>query len=146
MSNQESYVPAIPMYAVAMSDAIASGDISKMTSARDAALAHMGTSAELARLLPSLESAIKSKGGVIRPLYAVTIQDAVTRGDSAEISRIKSELALYNTLLNGGASANASVTPYGVAIQDAKARGDDLEVRRLTALAEGLLGQLNARK
>ena len=143
-TDKETWGGVHPMYAVAMNEAIASGDTAKLSAARDAAFAHLAAAADVARLLPQLESAIKSKGGVIRPLYAVTIQDAIARGDNVEIARIKSELASYNNLL-GGVSAHPPVTPYGVAIQDAKARGDDLEVKRLTALAETLLAQLNNR-
>ena len=146
-TSKESYGGFIPLYAVAMSDAIASGDAAKLSAAREAAFSHLAAAADVARLLPELESAIKSKGGIIRPLYAVTIQDAVARGDQVEISRIKSELASYNNLLGGNtAAAFHPVTPYGVAIQDAQARGDQAEVDRLKELAQSLLAQLNASK
>ncbi|MES2037616.1 MAG: DUF1843 domain-containing protein [Pseudomonadota bacterium] len=148
-TSKESYGGFIPLYAVAMSDAIASGDAAKMSAARDAAFSHLAAAADVARLLPELESAIKSKGGVIRPLYAVTIQDAVARGDQVEIARIKSELASYGNLLGGVSNTAAAfhpVTPYGVAIQDAQARGDQAEVDRLKELAQSLLAQLNAGK
>lgn len=145
-SKSDNHGHPMPLYAVAMSDAIASGDAAKMSATRDAALAHLSTSADVARLLPELEKAIKSKGGIIRPLYAVTIQDAIARGDAGELSRLKAEVASYSSMLSSGASANAAVLPYGVAIQDATARGDTAEVARLTALAQSLLGQLNAKK
>lgn len=148
-ANSANHGHPIPPYGIAMTDAIASGDTAKMSAARDAAFAHLATSADVARLLPELEKAIKAKGGPIRPLYAVTIQDAVARGDAAELSRLKGEVASYSALLNGvgtGAVGNATVMPYGVAIQDAKGRGDEAEVQRLTALAQSLLAQLNATK
>lgn len=144
-TKKDSYGPVIPMYAAAMSDAIASGDTAQLSAAREAAFTHLAAAADVARLLPELENAIKTKGGVIRPLYAVTIQDALARGDSVEIARIKTELNTYNNLL-GGASAFHPVTPYGVAIQDAQARGDQAEVDRLKAYAQSLLSQLNAGK
>ncbi|MFZ6746218.1 DUF1843 domain-containing protein [Undibacterium sp. JH2W] len=144
-TNKETFGTIHPMYAVAMSDAIASGDAAQLSAAREAAFSHLAAAADVARLLPELESAIKSKGGVIRPLYAVTIQDAVARGDAVEIARLKTELTTYNNLL-GGASAFHPVTPYGVAIQDAQARGDHAEVDRLKAYAQSLLAQLNVGK
>ena len=143
---QTNYGGVVPLYGVAMSDAMASGDVNKMTAIRDQAFAHLAADAEVARLLPELEKAIQSKGGLIRPLYAVTIQDALARGDAAEIARLKAEVASYNTMLTPGASYPGPIPPYGVAIQDAKARGDEAEVKRLTALAESLLAQLNATK
>jgi hypothetical protein len=142
----------IPPYGIAMTEAIASGDVSQMSAARDAAFTHMASIADVARLLPELEKAIQAKGAIIRPLYAVTIQDAKARGDTAELARIKDELHAYAGMLNlpvatGNTSvANAAITPYGVAIQDAKARGDEAEVKRLTAVAESLLAQLHASK
>ena len=134
------------LYGPALSEAIASGDVAKMSAARDAAFAHLAMSSEVARLLPELEKAIKTKGGTIRPLYGVSIQDAVARGDQAELARMKGEVAYYNNLLQGGPSASAVVPPYGVAIQEAKNRGDQAEIKRLTEWAQSLLDQLNAPK
>ncbi|MFN9646490.1 MAG: DUF1843 domain-containing protein [Cyanobacteriota bacterium] len=134
------------LYGPALTEAIASGDTAKMAAARDAAFAHIAMSTEVARLLPELEKAIKAKGAPIRPLYAVTIQDAVSRGDQAELTRLKGEVAYYSNLLQGGSTAVSSVPPYGLAIQDAKKRGDDAELKRLTQWAQGLLDQLNAPK
>lgn len=139
----------IPLYGMAINDAIASGDGAKMRAVRDAAHDHLATAGEVMRLLPALETAIQSTGnggGVIRPLYAVTIQDALARGDAAEIARLKAEVASYSTTLASGSAANMPIVPYGVAIQDAKTRGDSAEVQRLTALAQSLMGQLNATK
>ncbi len=136
---------AIPLYAVAVSDAIASGDANKMTEIRDQVFTHMATATDVERLLPELEKAIGSKGGVIRPLYAVTIQDALARGDANEIASLKAEAASYNSLLLSTTTDNGpSILPYGVAIQDAKASGNEAEVKRLTALANTLLAKLNA--
>ncbi len=154
MTTKKHHPPIIPMYAVAMSEAIASGDAAKMAAARNDAFAYMASAAEVAQLLPELEKAIQAKGGIIRPLYGVTIQDAKARGDTAELASIKGELDAYASLLatsnpvaiGNGNATHPPVTPYGVAIQDAKARGDDAEVKRLTAVAEGLLAQLNATK
>lgn len=146
-AKSENHGHPIPPYGIAMTEAIASGDAAKMSAARDAAFTHLAASADVTRLLPELEKAIKAKGGVIRPLYGVTIQDALARGDAAELSRLKGEVASYSAMLGGGASVgNATVMPYGVAIQDAKGRGDEAEVQRLTALAQSLLSQLNATK
>ena len=99
-----------------------------------------------ARLLPQVEKALATQGGPVRPLYAVTIQDALARGDQAEIARIKGEIAAYAQLIANPETAPMPVTPYGVAIQQAKDRGDQAEVERLTKVAEGLLAQLNAGK
>ena len=89
----------LPPYGNAMTEAIGSGDVAKMQQVRDQALAHLSAAADITKLLPALEKAIQSKGGPIRPLYAVAIQDAVARGDAAEIARIKAELASYTKLL-----------------------------------------------
>jgi hypothetical protein len=136
-------IPSNTLYGQALSQAIASGDAAKMSAARDAAFAHIAASTEVKRLLPELEKAMKTKGVHIRPLYAVTIQDAIAKGDAAELNRLKGELALYNSMLNGGAATHHPIMPYGVAIQDAKNRGDEAEVKRLTAYAKSLLDQLN---
>ena len=137
----------IPLYGMAINDAISSGDAAKMSAVRDAAYQHLATAADVTRLLPALENAIKAKGGVIRPLYAVTIQDALARGDAGELARLKAEVASYAAALSGNAAAaNGPILPYGVAIQDATARGDTAEVQRLTTLAQSLMAQLTAAK
>lgn len=148
MSNaKENYRPAIPLYGIAMSDAISSGDVDEMIKVRNQVLDHISATANMQRLLPDLEKAIQAKkGAIIRPLYAVTIQDAAARGDTQELANIKAELNSYQSLLNHASAAHSAVTPYGVAIQDAKARGDEAEVKRLTDYANSLLAQLNAGK
>jgi hypothetical protein len=143
-STNNTPMRPMPLYAVAMSDAIASGDVNAMIAARDAAFDHLAAAQDVTRLLPALESALKAKGAVIRPLYAVTIQDTLARGNAAEIANLKAELASYASLLDAQAKTPSPMVPYGVAIQDAKARGDSAEVARLTALAQSLLAQLNA--
>lgn len=136
----------IPLYAVAMQDALKSGTLADLQKARDAAIQHLSDAAEIARLLPQVEKALATQGGPVRPLYAVTIQDALARGDQAEIARIKGEIAAYAQLIANPETAPIPVTPYGLAIQQAKDRGDQAEVERLTKVAEGLLAQLNAGK
>ena len=130
------------MYGDAVRAAVDSGDIKTMTAARDEALSYLANADAVEKLLPALEAAIQSKGGGIRPLYAVTIQDVLRRGDAGEISRLRAEVASYQRLVGPGAGAHGSIVPYGLAIQEAKARGDDAEVKRLTAHAEALLAQL----
>lgn len=137
---------SIPMYAVAMQDALKSGMLADLQKARDDAVKFLSDAAEVARLLPQVEKALAAQGGVIRPLYAVTIQDALARGDQTEIGRIKGEIAAYAQMIANPESGAVSVTPYGLAIQQAKDRGDQAEVERLTKVAEGLLAQLNAGK
>lgn len=134
------------LYGVAMQEAIRSGILADLQKARDAAIQHLSDSVEIARLLPEVEKALAIHGPVPRPLYAVTIQDALARGDQAEIARIKSEIAAYSQMISNPASGAVSVTPYGLAIQQAKDRGDQAEVERLTRVAEDLLAQLNAGK
>ena len=51
------------------------------------------------RLLPELEKAIQAKGGPIRVLYGVSIQDAIARGDQAEIARLKGRSGLLQSLV-----------------------------------------------
>jgi hypothetical protein len=129
-----------------MQEAIKSGVFADLQKARDAAVRHLADSAEIARLLPEVEKALAIHGAVPRPLYAVTIQDALARGDQTEIARIKSEISAYSQMISNPASGAVSVTPYGLAIQQAKDRGDQAEVERLTRVAEDLLAQLNAGK
>ncbi|MBW8852669.1 MAG: hypothetical protein JF600_18050 [Xanthomonadales bacterium] len=136
----------IPMYAIAMQDALKSGAVADLQKARDDAVKFLSDAADVARLLPQVEKALAAQGGVIRPLYAVTIQDALARGDQAEIGRIKGEIAAYAQMIANPETGAVSVTPYGLAIQQAKDRGDQAEVERLTKVAEGLLAQLNAGK
>jgi hypothetical protein len=131
------------LYGPALTEAINSGDTTKMAAMREAAFDYIGKSSEVAKLLPKLEQAMKDKGHPIRPLYAVTIQEAVARGDEAELSRLKGEVGYYANLLHGDTAANLPIPPYGVAIQDAKNRGDQAELQRLTAWAQSLLDQLN---
>lgn len=134
------------LYGVAMQQALKSGMLADLQNARDAAVKHLADAAEVARLLPEVEKALAAQGAVPRPLYAVTIQDALARGDQTEIARIKSEIAAYSQMISNPESGAVSVTPYGLAIQQAKDRGDQAEVERLTRVAEALLAQLNAGK
>lgn len=134
------------LYGVAMQQALKSGLLADLQNARDAAVQHLADAAEVARLLPQVEKALAAQGAVPRPLYAVTIQDALARGDQTEIARIKSEIAAYSQMISNPESGAVSVTPYGLAIQQAKDRGDQAEVERLTKVAEDLLAQLNAGK
>ncbi|BBB62970.1 MULTISPECIES: DUF1843 domain-containing protein [unclassified Undibacterium] len=90
--------PLAALYAVPMHEAIASGDVKKMSTVRDQALDYLAAASEIERLLPSLETAMKAKGLPPQALYGVAIQDAVTRGDQAEISRLKAQVAYYNRL------------------------------------------------
>lgn len=99
MSTAKPFNPSIAMYGVPIQDAIASGDVNKMSAIREQAFAYLAAVAEVERLLPALDTAIKAKGGPIRTLYGVTIQDAVQRGDQAELARLKAEVAYYQRLL-----------------------------------------------
>ena len=87
------------LYAVPIQEAITSGDIAKMNQIRDEAFAYLASASDIERLLPELEKAIQAKGGPIRVLYGVSIQDAIARGDQAEIARLKAEVAYYSRLL-----------------------------------------------
>ncbi len=88
-----------PLYAVPIHEAIASGDVAKMTAVRTEVFAFLASVAEVERLLPALDSAITGKGGPITALYAVSIQDAVARGDQAELARMKAEVDYYRRML-----------------------------------------------
>jgi hypothetical protein len=87
------------LYGVSIQEAIASGDVAKMTAIREQAFTYMASVAEVERLLPALEAAIKTKGGPVVVLYAVTIQNAVARGDQAELARLRAEVAYYSRML-----------------------------------------------
>ncbi|MCH8617565.1 DUF1843 domain-containing protein [Undibacterium sp. TS12] len=91
--------PLAALYAVPMHDAIASGDVSKMLAIRDQVLDYLTSAAAIERLLPSLDRALKAKGMPPQALYGVSIQDAVARGDQAELARLKAEVAYYSRLL-----------------------------------------------
>lgn len=131
------------LYGDIVTKAIDTGDVKEMTSVRQDVVAHLAQSKDLERLLPALDAAITGKGGVIRPLYAVTIQDVLARGNATEIAHLRAEVGAYQALLSGPGT-HGSITPYGQAIQDAKARGDAAEVARLTAHAQALLAQLKS--
>jgi len=99
MSTRKNKQPPVRvLYGSAVSEAIASNDVAEMTEIRKQVFDYLGNVSEIERLLPELEKAIKSKGGGIRPLYAVTIQEAAASGDRAEIARIKAEVAYYERM------------------------------------------------
>ena len=91
--------PMAALYGVLMHEAIASGDVSKMIAIRDQALDYLAAASEIERLLPSLEKTMKAKGLPPQALYGISIQDAVARGDQAELSRLKAEVVYYSRLL-----------------------------------------------
>ncbi len=97
-SKKSKQSPVRVLYGPAVSEAIASGDVAEMTEIRKQVFDYLGSVADIERLLPELEKAIESKGGGIRTLYAVTIQEAAASGDKAEIARIKAEVAYYNRM------------------------------------------------
>ena len=90
--------PMAALYGVPIHEAIAGGDLSKIVAIRDQALDYLAAASEIERLLPSLEAAMKAKGLPPQALYGVAIQDAVTRGDQAEIARLKAQVAYYSRL------------------------------------------------
>ncbi|MFZ6746216.1 DUF1843 domain-containing protein [Undibacterium sp. JH2W] len=99
MASPTHATPLAALYAVPMHDAIASGDVGKMSAIRDQALDYLTAAAAIERLLPTLDRALKAKGLPPQALYGVSIQDAVARGDQAELARLKAEVAYYSRLL-----------------------------------------------
>ena len=91
--------PPAALYAVPIHEAIASGDVAKMSAIRTEVFAHLAAVAEMERLLPALDGAIQAKGGPIKTLYGGAIQDAAARGDQAELARMKAEVDYYRRLL-----------------------------------------------
>ena len=100
MANTHQGGPLTALYAVPMHEAIASGDLSKMSAIRDQALGFLSAAADIERLLPAVDNAIKARGGPVRTLYGVTIQDALARGDQGELARLKAEVAYYSRILS----------------------------------------------
>ena len=87
------------MYGDAVRAAVDSGDIKTMTATRDEALSYLANADAVEKLLPALEAAIQSKGGGIRPLYAVTIQDVLRRGDAGEIALVEAQAIVGGEVL-----------------------------------------------
>lgn len=73
----------IPLYAVAMQEAEASGDEQAMRTLVERARREGGDDPEIARARERLEAALaRGTGGEIRPLYAVPMQEALRSGDT----------------------------------------------------------------
>lgn len=76
------------LYGVTIHDSIKKGDKSEMQSLLSEAQRQHG---ELTQAIQDLQKAIGGGGSPIRPLYGVTISDAISRGNPSELQSLLSE-------------------------------------------------------
>jgi len=80
---------AIPLYGVAIQDAIASGDADKMRQVADEAEKYLQEYGEIGDGLKKLRAAIGGGGGAApQPLYASAIRYAVQSGDADKMKEV----------------------------------------------------------
>lgn len=105
----------IPMYAVAIHEAIKSGDISSMENIKQAADAYLKDHGDVSAALEILKSEIakcKGKSGPV-PLYGVIIHEAIASGD---VSRMKDVLAQAETQLAEAGDVRSALTALRAAM------------------------------
>lgn len=89
----------IPPYGVAIHDAIASGDVSKMQQVAGDAESYLKEYGEIGDGLKKLQAEIERLGGgdgagvkpSFHPLYAVAIQEAIKSGDSGKMKEVSQQ-------------------------------------------------------
>jgi hypothetical protein len=89
---------SLPPYGVAIQDAIASGDVSKMKQVADDAESYLKEYGEIGDGLKKLKSEIDRLGGrpsVIVPLYGVPIHDAIASGDVGKMKEMAQQAEAY---------------------------------------------------
>jgi hypothetical protein len=88
----------IPPYGVAIHDAIASGDVSKMQQVAGDAESYLKEYGEIGDGLKKLHAEIERLGGrpaVIVPLYGVPIHDAIASGDVGKMKEMAQQAEAY---------------------------------------------------
>lgn len=79
----------IPLYAVAMQEAVASGDRQAMRTVLDRARTEGSDDPEIQRVAQQLEAALGGGGkSEPRPLYAVPMQEALASGDTTRMREL----------------------------------------------------------
>lgn len=153
--------PIVPLYAVALQAAKASGDTARMRELAALAEEHVSSTPDISAALADVKSELSKSGwGTIHPLYAVTIQQAAASGDlarmkavagqaealgspspeiAAALSSLKAEIASTETPASPG---HATITPYGAAITQAIAQGDVAGMKRVLAQTQGYVSEL----
>lgn len=138
------------MYGVAIHDSIKRGNVQEMqqllVQARDA---HQ-QQGDLGQAIRELEVAIQGRGGgVIRPLYGVTIYDAIKRGNPQELQQLltdaRATLDEQGDIASAVKSLEAAIKgggigqpmPYGVAINDAIRKNDRAAMQTLLDQTKG---------
>jgi hypothetical protein len=106
MSTQNA---PIPMYAVAMQEAIKSGALADLQKARDAAVQHLSDAADIARSKGEIAAyahmiSNPESGAVSVTPYGLAIQQAKDRGDQAEVERLTKVAEGLLAQLNAGKS------------------------------------------
>ena len=138
--------PIVPLYAVALQHAKASGDVTRMRRLASLAEQQLGSSDEISKALADVKSELAAKGSSSVPPYGVSIQEAMASGDTAAMYRAEaaaeshlSEVQRALTTLRGElAQRGGPVMPlYGVALQQALASGDAARMRSVVSQAEG---------
>lgn len=134
------------MYGVTIHDSIARGNVQEMQQLLSQARAVYQEQGDLGQAIRELEQAIKrAGGGVIRPLYGVTINDAIKRGNQEELQQllqdaratlqeqgdISSAVQQLEAAVRGGGTGTGQPMPYGAAINDAIRRNDRAAMQSL---------------
>jgi hypothetical protein len=132
------------MYGVTIHDSIQRGNLQEMQQLLAQARAVYQEQGDLGQAIAELEGAIKrGGGGVIRPLYGVTIYDAIKRGNQDELQQLlldaRATMQEQGDIANAVSSLEAAIKgggvggpmPYGVAINDAIRRNDRAAMQTL---------------
>jgi len=135
--------PRMP-YGVAIHDSIQRGNLEEMQQLLVQARALYQQQGDLGPAIRELEAAIqKGGGGVIRPLYGVTIYDAIKRGNQDELQQLlkdaKATIQEQGDIANAVSALEAAIKgggvgapmPYGAAINDAIRRNDRAAMQTL---------------
>lgn len=132
------------MYGVTIHDSIQRGNPEEMQKLLAEARALHQEQGDLGQAIRELEQAIKGKGGgVIRPLYGVTIYDAIKRNNPTELQQLLKDaratlqeqgdiagaVSALEAAIKGGGTGQPM--PYGVAINDAIRRNDRAAMQTL---------------
>lgn len=132
------------MYGVTIHDSIQRGNMQEMQQLLAQARAVYQEQGDLGQAIRELENAIKGGGGgVIRPLYGVTIYDAIQRGNPVELQQLlkdaRATMQEQGDISNAVSALEAAIKgsgvgqpmPYGAAINDAIRRNDRAAMQTL---------------
>jgi len=152
--------PIIPLYAVALQAAKASGDTNRMRELAALAEEQVGSAAEVGAALADVKAELSKQGwGTIHPLYAVTIQQAARSGDLAKMKAVAAQAeslaasspdiaaalsSLKAEIAGGESPGHHIITPYGAAITQAIARGDVAGMQQVLSQSRAHIADLQA--